>query len=239
MKMIGGVADGAGQRGGERQPPFLPVAPDELLEAGLVDRHLARPQRPDLRGILVDADHVVAALGEACARNQPDIPSPYNCNPHSTPLDGRQQRCLISRASPVAGGQSAEAIIPTADADSRRLPPGPPRAHGCGRVRARDRPRLLRVARRRRSRSSRAHGRIGRIQAFAGEIAGARVSDHRVPVRVLNALWHRASWPPVEVACGPSGRGPRVPSAPDSRARAAQVVTVNDLFFLDQSRRRA
>src|SRR5688500_9504715 len=31
---------------------------------------------------------------------------------------------------------------------------------------------------------------------------GVEVVDSRVPVRVLNYLWHRAGWPPVETLAG-------------------------------------
>ena len=69
---------------------------------------------------------------------------------------------------------------------------------------------------------------------LAAEIPGARVSDHRVPVRVLNALWHRASWPPVEALAGEHdvvhGFHPLLIPA----RTAAQVVTINDLFFLSR-----
>lgn len=61
---------------------------------------------------------------------------------------------------------------------------------------------------------------------------GALVVDRRVPVRVLNYLWHRTEWPPVEAL------GPRVdvvhaahPLLIPTR-RAAQVVTIHDLSFL-------
>ena len=51
-----------------------PVAADQLFEARLVDRNPAALQRPDLGRVLVDADDVVAVLGEARARDQSDIP---------------------------------------------------------------------------------------------------------------------------------------------------------------------
>ena len=61
---------------------------------------------------------------------------------------------------------------------------------------------------------------------------GASVIDRRVPVRVLNYLWHRAEWPPIEML------GAQVdvvhaahPLLIPSRS-AAQVVTIHDLFFL-------
>jgi glycosyltransferase involved in cell wall biosynthesis len=60
----------------------------------------------------------------------------------------------------------------------------------------------------------------------------APVIDRRIPVRVLNLLWHRVGWPPVEVVAGPfdlvhSAHPLLIPAR-----RAAQVVTIHDLFFL-------
>jgi glycosyltransferase involved in cell wall biosynthesis len=62
---------------------------------------------------------------------------------------------------------------------------------------------------------------------------GLRVSDHRLPVAVLNAAWHWLRWPPVEfltrdrhdVAYSPH---PLLLPARD----AAQVVTIHDVDFL-------
>jgi glycosyltransferase involved in cell wall biosynthesis len=61
---------------------------------------------------------------------------------------------------------------------------------------------------------------------------GARVIDARVPVRVLNLLWHRAGWPPVERLAGDvdvvhSAHPLLIPAR-----HAAQVVTIHDLFFM-------
>ena len=66
---------------------------------------------------------------------------------------------------------------------------------------------------------------------------GAAVIDRRVPVRVLNYLWHRAEWPPIESLAGAcdvvhAAHPLLIPSR-----RAAQVVTVHDLFFLSQPER--
>jgi len=69
---------------------------------------------------------------------------------------------------------------------------------------------------------------------------GVRVIDRRVPVRVLNYLWHRLEWPPVERLAGACDvvHAPHPLLIPSRRA--AQVVTVHDLFFLsDPSRTRA
>lgn len=61
---------------------------------------------------------------------------------------------------------------------------------------------------------------------------GVRVIDRRVPVRVLNRLWNRQEWPPVEML---SGRFDVVHAATPiliPARQAAQVVTVHDLDFL-------
>jgi glycosyltransferase involved in cell wall biosynthesis len=65
-----------------------------------------------------------------------------------------------------------------------------------------------------------------------GSALHAGVVDARVPVRVLNALWHRVEWPPVEWLAGSydvvhAAHPLLIPSR-----RAAQVVTIHDLFFL-------
>src|SRR5580765_485147 len=36
-----------------------------------------------------------------------------------------------------------------------------------------------------------------------GRVAGARIVDAKVPVRLLNFTWHRLGWPPVERFSGP------------------------------------
>ena len=60
----------------------------------------------------------------------------------------------------------------------------------------------------------------------------ARVVDRRVPVRALNFAWHRLELPPVEWLAGPAdvvhAQHPLLIPA----RRAAQVVTIHDLFFL-------
>ena len=61
---------------------------------------------------------------------------------------------------------------------------------------------------------------------------GARVLDRRVPVRILNYLWHRLEWPPIEVLADTvdvvhAAHPLLIPSR-----RAAQVVTIHDLFFM-------
>ena len=63
---------------------------------------------------------------------------------------------------------------------------------------------------------------------------GARVVDRRVPVRVLNYLWHRLEWPPVEtLGIAADVVHAAHPLLIPSR-HAAQVVTVHDLFFMTE-----
>ena len=67
---------------------------------------------------------------------------------------------------------------------------------------------------------------------------GVRTIDRRVPVRVLNYCWHRLRWPPVESLAGSQFdvvHSPH-PLAIPSR-RAAQVITIHDLDFLDHPER--
>jgi glycosyltransferase involved in cell wall biosynthesis len=67
-----------------------------------------------------------------------------------------------------------------------------------------------------------------------GQALHASVVDSRVPVRVLNALWHRAGWPPVEWLAGSHDVVHAAhPLLIPSRS-GAQVVTIHDLFFMTQ-----
>ncbi len=64
-----------------------------------------------------------------------------------------------------------------------------------------------------------------------------RVVDRRVPVRVLNALWHRFEHPSLDWLTGCDidvAHSPTPLLLPTRRARS--VVTVHDLFFLDHPR---
>ena len=67
---------------------------------------------------------------------------------------------------------------------------------------------------------------------------GVRVIDRRVPVRVLNLLWHRAEWPPVEMLAGtrPDVVHAAHPLLIPAR-HAARVITIHDLFFLTSPER--
>jgi glycosyltransferase involved in cell wall biosynthesis len=71
-------------------------------------------------------------------------------------------------------------------------------------------------------------------------VPGTDSIDRRVPVRLLNLLWHRMSWPPVEWLAG--GRVDVAHSAHPlllPARQAAQVVTIHDLDFLTHPERTA
>lgn len=59
------------------------------------------------------------------------------------------------------------------------------------------------------------------------------IADARVPVQVLNLLWHRVGWPGIEYFAGDVGiaHSPTPLLLPSRSAR--RVVTIHDLFFLD------
>jgi glycosyltransferase involved in cell wall biosynthesis len=71
-----------------------------------------------------------------------------------------------------------------------------------------------------------------------GSLRAAAVVDRRVPVRLLNALWHQAEWPAIETLArarfdvAHSMHPLLMPTA-----GAAQVVTVHDLNFLTHPER--
>ena len=71
-----------------------------------------------------------------------------------------------------------------------------------------------------------------------GDLAGAGLLDRRIPNRLLNLLWHRGGWPPVEALS--AGRFDVVhsshPLLMPSRD-AAQVITIHDLNFLSHPER--
>jgi glycosyltransferase involved in cell wall biosynthesis len=57
--------------------------------------------------------------------------------------------------------------------------------------------------------------------------------DARVPVRALNWAWHRLRWPAIEWLAGEADIAHSPTPLQLPAARAAQVVTIHDLFFLD------
>ncbi len=69
-------------------------------------------------------------------------------------------------------------------------------------------------------------------------VPGASVVDRKMPVRLLNLAWHRLGWPPIERLAGQQIDVVQAfhPIAIPSR-RAAQVITIHDLHFLDHPER--
>jgi glycosyltransferase involved in cell wall biosynthesis len=61
--------------------------------------------------------------------------------------------------------------------------------------------------------------------------------DLRIPVCVLKLAWHRLEWPPVEWLAGPADVAHSSHPLLMPARRAAQVVTVYDLDFLDHPER--
>jgi glycosyltransferase involved in cell wall biosynthesis len=59
-----------------------------------------------------------------------------------------------------------------------------------------------------------------------------RIVDRRLPVSVLNYLWHRLEWPRVEALAGDADVVHAAHPLLIPARRAAQVVTIHDLFFL-------
>ncbi len=59
-----------------------------------------------------------------------------------------------------------------------------------------------------------------------------RVVDRRVPVAALNYLWHRMEWPAVETLAGDADVAHAAHPLLIPTRRAAQIVTIHDLFFL-------
>ncbi len=61
-----------------------------------------------------------------------------------------------------------------------------------------------------------------------------RFVDRRIPVRVLNSLWHRLGWPRLDALFRTKLDLTHSPIPLFLPTRGKKIVTVNDLFFLDQ-----
>src|SRR5262249_54135871 len=75
-----GTADRLWQQGRKGEPVLVAVATNELLQPWLVNRHLACAQQANLRRVLVDTDHVVAAFRKAGACDKADISRSNDCD---------------------------------------------------------------------------------------------------------------------------------------------------------------
>ena len=78
----GGLAHRLRQPRGEAQPAGPDVARHQRVEARLEDRHVAAFERRDLVRIAVDADHVMAEIGEAGAGDEADVAGADHRNAH-------------------------------------------------------------------------------------------------------------------------------------------------------------
>ena len=77
-----------------------------------------------------------------------------------------------------------------------------------------------------------------RHQVNEAVIAGLEVANRRVPVRLLNRLWHRLGWPPVEMLVqGPFdvAHSPHPLMLPTRTG--ARVITIHDLDFMSHPER--
>jgi glycosyltransferase involved in cell wall biosynthesis len=68
-----------------------------------------------------------------------------------------------------------------------------------------------------------------------GAIAGTETVDSRIPVRLLNRAWHRWEWPPVESLAGGIDVAHSMHPLMVPSRRAARVITIHDLYFLDHA----
>jgi len=69
-----GTRHRARQIAGEAQPPGLDVAAHQVFKPRFIDRNPPGGQRGDLGRIAVHADHFMAEIGQAHARDKADIP---------------------------------------------------------------------------------------------------------------------------------------------------------------------
>ena len=81
-----GVRDRARQIGREGEPAGGHVLRDKVVEAGLIDGNAAGLELGDLAGVLVDAGHVVAEVGEAGARYQTHVAGSDHDDTHGNSL---------------------------------------------------------------------------------------------------------------------------------------------------------
>jgi glycosyltransferase involved in cell wall biosynthesis len=64
-------------------------------------------------------------------------------------------------------------------------------------------------------------------------IPGLPIVDARVPVKLLNLAWHRLEWPAVETLAGEADVAHSMHPLLIPSRRAAQVITIHDLYFLE------
>ncbi len=91
--------------------PWRALLRDEVVEPGLEDRNFAALQGSDLRRVLVDAGHLVAEIGKAGARHEPDIAGADHRDMHqaASPMPSNSSR---HRARARGGSVFATRISP-------------------------------------------------------------------------------------------------------------------------------
>jgi glycosyltransferase involved in cell wall biosynthesis len=72
---------------------------------------------------------------------------------------------------------------------------------------------------------------------LAAELPGVQIIDRRVPVRPLTWAWNRLGWPPVEWLTGAVDVIHAQTPVLIPASKAAQVITIHDLGFLDRPER--
>ncbi|MGE0041760.1 MAG: glycosyltransferase family 4 protein [Vicinamibacterales bacterium] len=72
---------------------------------------------------------------------------------------------------------------------------------------------------------------------LTAELVGARITDWRVPVSILTWAWHHLGWPPADALAGAADVAHSPTPLLLPARRAARVVTVHDLDFLDHPER--
>ena len=125
------AAHGIGQLGRELEPAVGDVAGDELLEAGLVDRHPPGAEPLDLGAVLVDADDVVPQVGEDRARHEPHVSGPHHRDVHPDRLmpgvaPEIRAALLCYRTAPGAASNRARVSEVVSLIRTRWLGSGPP-----------------------------------------------------------------------------------------------------------------
>jgi hypothetical protein len=77
-----GIRDGARKLAAEFQPGGAHIGTDHVVQPGLVNRHFAAQKGGDLRFILVDANDLVAEIGETGAGNKANVAGADHGNAH-------------------------------------------------------------------------------------------------------------------------------------------------------------
>ena len=112
----------ASEIGGERQSPRRDIAPDELVESRLVDRHPPRLERRDLRRVLVDAHHIVPEVRQTRPRHQADIARTDHHDMHEKP-DYQTEKDRRLGQQLASGKHPSAAIYPPTNEKGGRLAP--------------------------------------------------------------------------------------------------------------------